>query len=129
MQVKGKVTQVLPTQSGVSKSGNEWRKCSFILETEGKYPKPICFTLFGDHAEACPRVGETVEVHFDITSREYNGRWYSDIQAWKIERPEVASAPQPYIPPRQTTIGWEKAWQGAAGSGSVDNGNTDDLPF
>ena len=43
--------------------------------------------------------GETVTVHFDLESREYNGRWYTDVKAWRIERPDAQAGPQDAPPP------------------------------
>lgn len=98
MNIKGKVKAVLPVDSGTSKNGNAWQKGGFVITTEGQYPKDVAFTLFGeDKIAQCPKVGEEVDVHFDLSSREYNGKWFHDIQAWKIDRPQAntqASAPQ-----------------------------------
>lgn len=102
MNIKGKVKAVLPLQSGTSKSGNAWQKQEFVIETEGNYPKNIAFTLFGDKVEQCPKIGEVVDVHFEVSSREFNGKYFHDIQAWKIERPQAntqATTSQPQTSP------------------------------
>ena len=86
LQLKGKVTQLLEEQSGESRNG-PWRKQEFILETEGQYPKPVCIVQWGENIESFGiQEGETLTVHIDIQSREYNGRWYTDVKAWKVER-------------------------------------------
>lgn len=101
MNIKGKVKAALPVESGTSKSGNAWQKCGFVITTEGQYPKDVAFTLFGDKVSLCPKVGEEVDVHFDLSSREYNGRWYSEITAYRVDRPQAtASAPQPSYQPQ-----------------------------
>ena len=97
MNIKGKVKAVLPLESGTSKSGNAWQKQTFVITTEGQYPKDVAFTLFGDDkVKLCPTVGEEVDVHFDINSREYNGKWFNDVSAYRVDRatPQQA-APQP----------------------------------
>lgn len=99
MEIKGKVTQILPAQSGTSKSGKTWRKQNFVIETIEKYPRKLCFQLFGDKVNECPASGEEVTVSFDIDSSEYNGRWYTQLSAWKVVRPEAQPAP---VPPVQT---------------------------
>lgn len=95
MEVKGKVIIALPEVSGTSKAGNAWKKREYVLETQETYPRKVHFTLFGDRADQYPlNVGEDVTVSFDIESREFNGRWYTDIRAWKSE-PATAAAGGP----------------------------------
>lgn len=85
MTIKGKVIQVLDVQTGTSKNG-EWRKQSFIIETEGQYPKKVCIDLWGDKVNnPAVVIGNSVEVSVNPESREYNGNWYTDLQAWRIE--------------------------------------------
>ena len=86
LQIKGTVEQVLEEKSGESKNG-PWRKRDFILKTEGEYPKQICITQWGDSIDkADVQKGEEIVAHIDIQSREYNGNWYTDVKAWKIEK-------------------------------------------
>lgn len=94
MELTGKVIAVLDTQSGTSKAGNPWQKKEFVIETEEQYPKKACFTLF-NKTELCPKVGEEVTVHFDITANEYNGKWYNSVNVWKVDKPQSTQpAPQ-----------------------------------
>ncbi|MDX1637822.1 MAG: DUF3127 domain-containing protein [Balneolaceae bacterium] len=100
LQIEGKVIEVLEEQSGTSKNG-PWRKQEFILETQEQYPKKVCITQWGDNIDNFDvREGETITAHIDIQSREYNGRWYTDVKAWKIERNggSQSSAPQDDVP-------------------------------
>lgn len=94
MEITGKIIAVLPERGGVSKTGNEWKTQEYVLETHEQYPRKICFNVFGADkiAQFNIQVGEEMTVSFDINAREYNGRWYNDIRAWKVER-GVASAP------------------------------------
>lgn len=86
LQIKGTVEQILEEKSGESKNG-PWRKRDFILKTEGDYPKQICITQWGDSIDkADVQKGEEIVAHIDIQSREYNGNWYTDVKAWKIEK-------------------------------------------
>lgn len=86
MELAGKVISILPLQSGKSQKG-EWKKQEFILETEGQYPKKVCITLWGDKIDQFDlKEGEEVNAGIDIESREYNGRWYTDVKAWKIDK-------------------------------------------
>ena len=83
MNISGKVVQVLPIQTGTSKAGNPWQKQEFVLDQGGQYPRKVCISLFGDNVAKIPQVGQVVMVSVDIDSREFNGRWYTEIKAWK----------------------------------------------
>src|SRR6478735_2641578 len=85
MQLTAKLVQLLPLQTGTGKNG-AWRKQDIIVETEGQYPKKICISIWGDKInESQLQAGNQLKIDFDIESREYNGKWYTDIKAWKVE--------------------------------------------
>ena len=86
LEVSGKIIEILTVKSGQSANG-EWRKQEYILETESQYPKKICFMAWGDKIDDFNiQQGESLEVSVDLESREYNGRWYTDVKAWKVSR-------------------------------------------
>ena len=86
MEISGKIIAVLPMTQGEGRNG-KWRSQDYVLETYDQYPRKVCFNLFNDRIDQFPMsIGDDVEVSFDINSREYNGRWYTDIRAWKVER-------------------------------------------
>lgn len=85
MQLTAKLIQLLPLQTGTGKNG-EWKKQDIIVETDGQYPKKVCVSVWGDKInEQQLTIGNTLTIDFDIESREYSGRWYTDLKAWKIE--------------------------------------------
>ncbi len=93
LKITGKVTQILEEQSGQGRNG-PWRKQDFVLETEGQYPKQICVTQWGDNIDSFGiREGEQITASIDLQSREYNGRWYTDVKAWRVERPQASGGP------------------------------------
>lgn len=93
MEVTGKIIIALPEVSGVSKSGNNWKKREYVLETLESFPKKIHFDFFGDKAEQFPlNVGDNIRLSFDIESREWNGRWFTSIRGWKAEPADAAPA-------------------------------------
>lgn len=95
LKITGRVTSILPEVSGEGKNG-PWRKQNFILETEGNYPKQICVIQWGDNIDQFGvQEGETITASIDLSSREYNGRWYTDVKAWKVERPQAAGGSEP----------------------------------
>ena len=93
MQIQAKLIQLLPLQTGEGKNG-PWKKQEIIVETEGQYPKKICISIWGDKAnEGVLQVGNMLDISFDVESREYNGRWYTDVKAWKVESISGESKP------------------------------------
>jgi Domain of unknown function (DUF3127) len=87
-KVKGRVTDILALQTGSSTRG-EWKKLDFVLEVpDDQFPKKICFTLFNDKTEM-------------IRESEYNGKWYHNVNAFKIDRMEkpTGSGDHPSPPP------------------------------
>jgi hypothetical protein len=85
MQLTAKLVQLLPLQTGTGKNG-QWKKQDIIVETDATYPKKICISIWGDKIDAGQlQPGNQLKVDFDVESREYNGRWYTDVKAWKIE--------------------------------------------
>jgi hypothetical protein len=85
MQLTAKLLTVLPLQTGNGKNG-DWKKQDLIVETGDNYPKKICVSVWGDKINPLILVaGNELKIDFDVESREYNGRWYTDIKAWKIE--------------------------------------------
>lgn len=109
MDLTGKIVQVLPEKSGTSGRG-AWRKQEYIIEVPGDYPKTVCFMVWGDRIDQFQiQEGQELTVSIDLESREYNGRWYTDVKAWRV-------AP----------AGQEGAPQGASESPVFDS---DDLPF
>ena len=86
MELSGKIIQLLPEKSGESARG-PWRKQEYILETDGQYPKQVCFMAWSDKIdEFAIKEGENLVVSINLESREYNGRWYTDVKAWKVAR-------------------------------------------
>lgn len=85
MQLTAKLIQVLPVQTGTGKNGQQWKKQDIIVETESQYPKKVCVSVWGDKiSESLLNVGTKLNISFDVESREYNGRWYTDVKAWRV---------------------------------------------
>ena len=88
LSIKGKLSKKLSVESGTSKAGNEWKKQTFLVDTGAQYNPEICFQLFGEekiemlnhHNE-----GDQIEVSFNLSSKEFNGRYFHNIDAWRIE--------------------------------------------
>ena len=94
MELSGKVIAVLEPRGGVSKTGNPWKVQEYVIETHDQYPRKMCFDVFGEDKfnQFNIQIGEEITVSFDIDAREWQGRWFNSIRAWKVER--VAATPQ-----------------------------------
>ena len=126
MNISGKVVQVLPIQTGTSKAGNPWQKQEFVIDQGGQYPRKVCISLFGDNVAKIPQVGQDVMVSVDIDSREFNGRWYTEIKAWNI----VQTGAQPAAPaPQQVATAPAAAPAQPQPAPAPQAGAADDLPF
>ena len=86
MEITGKIIELLTEKSGQSANG-QWRKQEYVLQTEAEYPKKVCFMVWGDKIDQFNvKQDESLTVSIDLESREYNGRWYTDVKAWKVSR-------------------------------------------
>jgi hypothetical protein len=92
---KVRVVQVMPVVTGQGRNG-EWRKQEIIVETtNSQYPKKVCISVWGDKINpSLMQEGNVLNIDFDVESREYNSRWYTDIKAWKMEMAQGGGAPQ-----------------------------------
>jgi hypothetical protein len=81
-EVTGKVIEVHDPQSGGSTKA--WTKQSFVIETSGQYPKKIAFNAWNDKCDIIPKAGTEVTVLYNPESREYNGKWYTDLNVFDI---------------------------------------------
>jgi len=125
MEITGKIVQLLAKQTGQGKNGT-WEKQDYILETEGQYPKKVCFNLWGEKiGQFAIQQGDVVMVSFDIESREYNGRWYTDVRAWNVKKSGAAQAPQNQPAEDLSFAPFEEGGDPFAAS----NSGGDDLPF
>lgn len=96
LKVKGTISQILEVEKGTAKSGKEWQKQSFIIDTGAKYNPEICFSVFGDEKVdmlSSFSEGQEVEVKFNASSREYNGKYYHNLDAWHLKSTSVPEMP------------------------------------
>ena len=130
MELTGKIIAVLPERGGVSKAGNEWKIQEYVLETQEQYPRKMMFNVFGADriSQFNIQLGEVLTVSFDIDSREYNGRWYNDIRAWKVDR-NAAGAPMPTAAPAGAPLPPPVADPFSAAPQMCASNEADDLPF
>lgn len=126
LEIEGKIIQILPKQSGTSKNGN-WTKQECIIETMEQFPKKVCITLWGEkfsNFEQLYPINTTIKANINIESREYMGRWYTDVRAWSVSPINNNTAPQQQILTSQIADNNETGW-----TVSDDTFEDDPLPF
>ena len=126
MEIQVKIVNVLPVQTFTSsKTGNSYSKYTFVGETAGQYPKKIAFTVMGE--DKFNGMGIVVDgtytVSFDVESREWNGKWFTEASAWKAVRIDGALGQQ--RAPQANTSQVQENTSGAQGGGE----QKDNLPF
>ena len=86
MEFEGVVFKKLPVSKGVSARG-EWQRQDVVFEVPSEFSRKICVTFFNKPTEADSLVeGQTYVVSVNVESREYNGKWYTDVRAWRVQR-------------------------------------------
>jgi|SRR5690554_40065 len=99
MKVQGKITKILEKVTGQKKDGSgEWAKQNFVVTTDEQYNNRYCFEVFGqekvDNLTKFNKVGDEVEVEFNVQTNEWEGKYYTSLQAWKIKKVAVPEAVQ-----------------------------------
>ena len=88
MKISGKITQVMPLQQGQSQQGAQWRKQTIVIVEDDPtiaFPNEVALDLFNDKIPTQPlAIGQHVDVHFGIRTREYNGKVYNDLNVFKF---------------------------------------------
>lgn len=131
LELEGTLRQKLAVQSGTSARGN-WAKQEFVLEfPDGNYTSQACFTAWGQEKVAeldKYQAGDKVKVSFNLKSREYNGRWYNDLQIWRI----APAAQAPAAPVAASAVPEAPVYEAPAYTLEdlpADGDAADDLPF
>jgi hypothetical protein len=100
MQIEGKLIKILDAEGGTSKSGKAWIKQSCIVETDSEYNNQVCISAFGeDKVENLNKLkeGENVQIWCNVYSREYNGKYYNQIDGWRFSKSGSDFKPQDMI--------------------------------
>ena len=136
LEIEGTLAQKLPVQSGSSARG-PWTKQEFILEfPDGNFTAKACFPAWGQEKVqdlGKYQVGDKVKVSFNLKSREYNGRWYNDLQIWKIApagaQPAAPAQPASQARPVAQAPAWQQAPAPTLEDMPADSEGAEDLPF
>ena len=125
MEFEGIVYKKLPVTKGVSARG-EWQRQEVVFEIPSEFSRKVCVTFFNKPTDAeSLKEGETYIVSVNIESREYNGKWYTDVRAWRVQPKQVAATPEVAAMPDMPPFGDEPAYAASA----QPMAEVDDLPF
>lgn len=130
MEIVGKVVQLGTLIEGNSPRG-PWKKQELIIETLEQFPKKVCLMCWGDRVNDANSffVGQTIKAQIRIESREFNGKWYTDVTAFRLDLDQPTAQPaaqpmnqmSPQMPQQQPLPPMNEEYFAS------DNG--DDLPF
>ncbi|MAS95394.1 MAG: hypothetical protein CMO55_19515 [Verrucomicrobiales bacterium] len=126
-ELEGVVKQIDDVQTFAS----GFSKREFVVEVEdGKFPQMIKFECLKDKTSLTDgfKAGDPIKVHFDIRGNEYNGRFYVNLNAWRLERPggaEGSAEPNPAFEPSDGDAPPSHLSEPPGGYGQED----DDIPF
>ncbi len=120
LELTGKIVQKLNKTEGVSKAGKNWSKQEFVIETQETYPKKVCLSVMNEKVSELEKFspGTVVTASLNIESREYNGKWYTDVKAWRIQPVSAGGSSAPddtFYPDAEPPFAADET--------------TDDLPF
>ena len=106
LQITGVLKTVLPLETGTTKAGSEWQKQSYIVANNEGYESKeqiFCFEVFGEEKvqnfNKFNKVGDSVTVDFNISTNEWNGKYFTSLQSWKISKanaPTLATQTAPF---------------------------------
>ena len=135
IKITGRIIQDLGVQSGTSKAGRLWKKKEYVLETFGTYPRKVKFHIFGDRADTINlEAGKDYTLFVDVESREFNGRWYTDVNVYSAQdfvgQNPAAGYGAP-LPPSgsEANSGFGGGYPSGVPFGSQESENDEDLPF
>ena len=115
MEITGKLIKKLDIEGGVSKAGKEWQKQSILVEQSGEYSKEVVISFFGEKIKSIRDLqeGSEVIVSINLSSREFNGKYYHNIDGWFCAAKGKETVGSNLLDNKDTML----------------NGSSDDLPF
>lgn len=130
MEIQGKVVRLGNLTEGTSARG-AWRKQELIIETIEQYPKQVCLVCWGDRVTEAQNFtpGQTIKAQISIESREFNGKWYTDVKPFRFDtetqQTQPMQQPQQFAAPQS----FEQVQKNIPVTEYFETDNGDDLPF
>ena len=130
MKISGRIIVALPMQGGTSKSGKEWSRQDYVIETKEQYPKKVVFSVMNDNIMNFGlAVGQDVDIEIDINANEWNGKWYNSISCWKATTNLNPQQQTPAQPNYSAASPQQQAASQPSQQQMLTEGEKDDLPF
>jgi hypothetical protein len=122
LEITGKVVQKLSQTEGISKAGKPWSKQEFVIETQEQYPRKVCISIMNEKVTELQQYneGDMITAAINIESREWNGKWYTEVRAWKLQGTPSAKSPD---------NGGKEYQMPGPDNMSFSESTDDDLPF
>jgi len=115
MEISGKLVKILDLEEGTSKSGKDWQKQSIVIDTGEDFNNLVCVSAFGEkNLSSLSKLEEGMDVTVlcNIYSREYNGKYYHNIDGYWFSKTKQTGS-KDLLDNKDTMM----------------NGSADDLPF
>ena len=97
MDFEGKAIQFLGETSGTNKTGKPWKKKEWLVETFGQFPKKVKLQCFNERSDSLIiEPGKDYIFSVDLESREFNGRWYTDVSVFRVQ--DFTGQAQTFVP-------------------------------
>lgn len=127
MEFEGVVYKIMPPTRGTSARG-DWQRQEVIFELPQEFSRKVCVIFFNKESDVARlKEGMTCIVSVNIESREYNGKWYTDVRAWRVQPKQEEAPAMPAMPamPEAAPFGEESQYAAPA----APMAEVDDLPF
>lgn len=130
MDITGKIIFVSERRSGTSRAGNPWMRQDFVIETHEQYPKKCAFSVLGQERldQMNLQLNGEYTVSLDVDAHEFNGRWYTDLRAWRAV-PAQAGAGAPQAAQYGSSAPQQPSQAAEDDFAAQPSDSTDDLPF
>ena len=121
----GKIIAVGQVQMGTSQNGQQWSSCEYVIEElNQQYPSRSVFQVFGSDKlqQFNIQAGEIITAHIGLKANQSrtNGRWFNQLDCWKVERPggQVAQS-QIGLPQQPQNTTYQQPSYGGAQQGKL----------
>lgn len=91
----------------IETKGASFNVRELVIEIAGTYPQMAKFQLTQDRCSQLDthNIGDIIKVHFDLRGREYNGKYYTNLNCWRIEKTQQQQPTQTSpLPPKPTAV-------------------------
>ena len=102
MKVTGTIKAIKEVVTGTTKTDKTWKKVEFLLETKEDYNNLYCLEIFAmegkdnvDNFLKFNKVGQDVDVEFNVKTSEWQGKHFTSLSAWKVFKAEVLEEGSP----------------------------------